>query len=103
MSENEKADYWREQISQYRASGLTMKAWCASHQIAFGQMKYWIRKLGLQQRKRKAPTTKWIEVTPESPAVSSLVVHVGTAAIDVPAGFDAALLKQVVQALGDHS
>jgi len=100
MNENEKAVYWREQVSQYRASGLTMKAWCASHQIAFSQMKYWIRKLGLSQRKRVTTAPNWIEVTTLSAPASSLVVRVGAAAIDVPAGFDAALLNQVVEALG---
>lgn len=103
MNETEKASYWREQVSQYRASGLTMKAWCEKHHIAFGQMKYWIRKLGLRQRSRGTVVPNWIEVTPIPAPASSLVVRVGAAEIKVAAGFDAALLKQVVQTLGDHA
>ncbi|MGG1597931.1 IS66 family insertion sequence element accessory protein TnpB [Paenibacillus naphthalenovorans] len=80
-----------------------MKAWCENHHIAFGQMKYWIRKLGLRQRSRRAAAPNWIEVTPTATSASSIVVRVGAAEIEVAAGFDAALLKQVVQTLGDHA
>ncbi|WP_010280026.1 IS66 family insertion sequence element accessory protein TnpA [Paenibacillus senegalensis] len=103
MNKNEKANYWREQVSEYRASGLTMKAWCEKHHIASGQMKYWIRKLGLRQRSRRAAAPNWIEVTPVPASASSLIVRVGAAEIEVAAGFDTALLKQVVQTLGDPS
>lgn len=90
--------YWREQIGLARASGMTMKAWCQQHQLTLGQMKYWVRKLGLSQRKAKSTPT-WVEV-PVAPSISSaLIVEVGHARIAVTDGFDPMLLKQIVQTL----
>ncbi|CAM3853992.1 MULTISPECIES: IS66 family insertion sequence element accessory protein TnpA [Paenibacillus] len=35
---------WYARIAEYRASGLTLKAWCASNGCKVDQMKYWIYK-----------------------------------------------------------
>lgn len=101
MNETEKAAHWREQIDLCRGSGLTMKAWCVQQSIPPGQMKYWIRKLGLRQRRRTAAAPTWIPVTPEASSSAKLVVQVGTATIEVTPGFDAKLLHHVVRALAD--
>lgn len=94
----QREEYWREQIHLARSSGLTMKAWCEQQHMTLEQMKYWVRKLGLSQRKSK-PTLNWLEVPVASAAASSLVVQIGTAHIEVTAGFDPVLLKQIIQSL----
>ncbi|WJQ81091.1 IS66 family insertion sequence element accessory protein TnpA [Brevibacillus brevis] len=33
---------WYVRIEAYRASGLTMKAWCTANQCSVEQLKYWL-------------------------------------------------------------
>ncbi|OXM85148.1 IS66 family insertion sequence element accessory protein TnpA [Paenibacillus rigui] len=35
---------WAARVAEYRASGLTLKAWCAVHDCTVDQMKYWLYK-----------------------------------------------------------
>ncbi|WP_336788304.1 IS66 family insertion sequence element accessory protein TnpA [Paenibacillus sp. MMO-177] len=35
---------WQARIASYRASGLTMKAWCTANQCSVEQLKYWLYK-----------------------------------------------------------
>jgi len=100
-------EQWRKQIGEYRASGMTLKAWCAKQGIAFSQMKYWIRKLKLSTRQRSTSPTTWITVAPSSEAAlpehAPLVIRIGGASIDVRPGFDPVLLTQVARALEAHA
>lgn len=99
-------EHWRKRVGEYRASGMTMKAWCAEQGIAFSQMKYWIRKLKLSRRQRSASPPTWITVTPSTeaaePECTPLIVRIGGATIDVRPGFDPVLLTQVARALEAH-
>lgn len=47
-----------------------------------------------------APAPTFVEVVPERAARSTIVVRVGVAEIEVRTGFDARLLREVVEALG---
>jgi hypothetical protein len=46
------------------------------------------------------PTTTFVEVVAEREMRSTILVRVGAAEIEVRAGFDARLLREVVEALG---
>ncbi|WP_223836746.1 IS66 family insertion sequence element accessory protein TnpA [Paenibacillus oceani] len=35
---------WAERIVEFRASGMTMAAWCSAHQCSIDQLKYWLYK-----------------------------------------------------------
>lgn len=93
---------WMARIGDYEASGLTMAAWCQAHSFSKEQLKYWIRKT-----KTTSPSPRFVPLTTttyeESSAVSSLVVRIGKATIELRAGFDPQLLRKVVQALDDVS
>lgn len=94
----QREQYWRDQIRLAQGSGLTMKAWCEQHHVTLGQMKYWLRKLGLSKRKHKTTST-WLEVPMMASPAASLTIQIGTARIEVTDGFDPMLLKQIVQTL----
>jgi transposase-like protein len=52
---------------------------------------------------RPAPTPTLVEVVPEHATSSVIHVRIGAAEIEVRAGFDARLLREVVDALGGES
>ncbi|WP_127585663.1 IS66 family insertion sequence element accessory protein TnpA [Paenibacillus koleovorans] len=60
--QTEKWQLWQERISEYRASGLTMRAWCAARQLSYYQLKYWLRKQS--GGKRVSTATTWVAVNP---------------------------------------
>jgi hypothetical protein len=83
---------WVTRIAEYRASSLTLKAWCAAHDCTVDQMKYWLYKsndmlctAGRSRAGKRAP----------------LVLRVGPAQIELYAGFDPRLLREVVHALAE--
>ena len=94
---------WTTRIADYKASGLTMSAWCTANQVTLEQFKYWNRKLKPIASDAVSPAACFIPVSvadsvpPHS--ASSLVVHVGHASITLQKGFDPQLLREAVEAL----
>jgi len=91
---------WMERLGDYRASGLTMRAWCEERQVSFHKLRYWLR---TTKRKESVPaaTASFVPLTLSEAAATgaSLVVRVGEARIELEPGFNAELLRDVVQAL----
>lgn len=50
----EKARQWEQKIAECRASGLSVDKWCRANGEKKEAMKYWVRKLGLQIRKKSS-------------------------------------------------
>jgi hypothetical protein len=95
---------WTARVADYKASGLTMSAWCTANHFTMDQLKYWIRKMkDVPSSAVPTPSTRWVplSVADHASAVSasSLVVRIGQASIVLQAGFDPQLLREVVQAL----
>jgi hypothetical protein len=94
---------WIARIADYKASGLTMSAWCDAHHVTKEQLKYWLRKLKVVPSKVVTPPTHWVQLTVADPIQctnhASLVVYIGSSHIEIRSGFDPRLLREVVQAL----
>ncbi|MEF3310861.1 IS66 family insertion sequence element accessory protein TnpB [Paenibacillus sp. GYB004] len=109
MTANEQLrQQWAARIAKYRASGLTLKAWCAAHDCTVHQMKYWLYKSKTRTpsdstgSSTPAPATRFVPLTvAEQGKRASLVLRVGPAQIDLYAGFDPRLLREVVHALAE--
>ncbi|MDA8246765.1 hypothetical protein [Acidithiobacillus sp.] len=41
MTKDEKIAYWRQQVERFRASGLSVKNYCAQEGIAVATLHYW--------------------------------------------------------------
>ena len=94
----EQHDVWQERIASYRASGLGGRKWCAANGVKYHQLRYRIELQRSCSHEETVP--KWLEVpTHRLGRVSTLVVRVGNAAIEVGPEFDADLLRSVVKAL----
>lgn len=113
------ADRWRELIAQQQGSGLSIAAFCAERAVAASTFFAWRRKLEIR------PASAFVELTPSAASAaaraneheaSRVLVELPPASIEllpepielllpgglplrVRKGFDAATLRQVVQAL----
>ncbi|MNI56111.1 hypothetical protein D3C73_1110990 [compost metagenome] len=94
-------ELWTERIRAYQASGQTMKAWCTEHNLTLHQLKYWLYKAQRQEQTVSATTFRPVAVASPSGtrAMEGLQVQVGVARINVRAGFEPGLLRDVVAAL----
>ena len=44
MKSQQRADFWREQITLWQASGLSGQVFCQQHQLTYHQFVYWRQK-----------------------------------------------------------
>ena len=105
MSPNEKRQHeWEVRVSDFNSSGLKMTHWCSANHVNLEQMKYWTRKFKKASAFASAgPSPSFIPLTAIEPfsrtPISSLVVQVGPASIELQPGFDPQLLRDAVEAL----
>ena len=92
---------WMERIANYRSSGLTMKGWCNQYGFSIDQLKYWLYKHKPRSSVQAGPSPDWLPVVVSDPSSKpgNLLVHVGSTRIEVHAGFEPQLLRDVVKAL----
>jgi transposase len=91
---------WRRWISQWRGSGLSVRAFCARHGLASASFYHWRRVL--ERRAADQPAFVPVQVVADAvPApVSTLeVVLTGGRTVRVAPGFDAATLRQLLAVL----
>jgi hypothetical protein len=100
MTDTEKR--WSERVREWKASGRTAKDFAEGREFKASTLVYWASCLRRSRREAK-PRVRIVRVvrTP-APTEDSIVVTVGAARVAVRAGFDGALLRQVVRALGDE-
>lgn len=99
MAKIELRKEWETQVAAFKASGLSVPAWCRAHDVKPHRLRYWLRKF--QTEVEGASSTKWVSLEVEKPTVleNAILVRVGSASIEVKPGFDATLLSDVVKIL----
>jgi len=98
-----KEQQWRRWIADWRASGLSVQAFCARYGLSQASFYAWRREL--QRRDAELPAFVPVRVVgAELPARGSAleVVLRGGRTVRVAPGFDAATLQQVVAALEEE-
>ena len=98
---------WTERVREWKASGRTAEEFAEGREYKASTLVYWascLRRVSgdtAQPRKRPARRVRMVRVVAGGPRpVDAIVVAVGGARVTVRPGFDPALLKQVVRALG---
>ena len=103
MTQAEKREQWAKLIREYETSGQRAGEWCSANNVRPGRLWYWLRKHRSEERSPEVHSGQWlpVEVTEQGSTVQDdvLVITVGSASIQVRAGFDPGLLTQVVSAL----
>jgi hypothetical protein len=100
---------WREIVGEWRSSGLTPEAFARDREFKASTLVYWASRLrraegGAVGRAGEAAVgVRMVRVVAQPSASAGVTVRVGAASVVVQTGFDAALLRQVVEALGGVS
>lgn len=95
---------WTERVREWKASGQTAKEFAAGREFKPSTLVYWascLRTGAGQSKKRERRVRMARVVRVATPADGAIIVAVGAARVAVRAGFDPALLRQVVLALGE--
>src|SRR5262245_27592812 len=98
--DEQKEGQWRRRISQWRASGLSVRAFCARHGLSTASFYSWRRVL--ERRAAEEPAFVPVRVVADAvPAQASAleVVLVGGRAVRIAPGFDAATLRRLLAVL----
>lgn len=104
MTLSEKRIEWKSRFDAWKASGLSIAAWCREQGIKKSQMYYWIRSFADNNSTDRAPETQWLTVDMEEEPLNfrssdSVLIHFDSMSIEVRQGTDMALLADVVDVL----
>jgi len=88
---------WASRIVEFRASGQSAAAWCASNNVYIHQLQYWLKK---DKKVSGMKPLDWMPLNLSKQGVcDNLLVHVGGATVEVRPGFDQNLLVDVMKVL----
>ena len=121
MDKSGSVSVWRGRLESFAQSNMSVRAWCSQQSIPEHQYYYWRRRIADISKKAAAeapsPSPRyslqskadahWLSalVIPEEPhhsTQSTVTVRIAGAEIPLTHGFDPALLRAVVQALGEQ-
>ena len=118
MTNAKRRKLWRARVADYRASGLTVRAWCEKNGVTDKQLRYWLARIDEEspvsegsEPESGVEGSAWarVEIVEDASTVelgngrsvcsvgSQVSVRVGPAAIDVRSGFDPELLADVLR------
>jgi hypothetical protein len=113
MSRSELASLWRTRLSDFALSDCSREEWCMRQGVTMHQLRYWRKRFasdsvpeptqGPSALEAMPDQELWLAVTfTDAPPVSSpcLTLRISGGEIDLLPGFDPALLRSIVQALG---
>jgi len=105
---SEKHQFWRQVIDGHAGSGLSVPDWCRRRKVSESAFYAWKRKLALEACEPTVPGPRFAQLVVRDASVSqmrplpgnaSLRIRLGDTRVEVPAGFDAATLRVVLEAL----
>jgi len=91
---------WLAHIDSWKRSGLTQKAFCQQHGLGLASFRRW-RAIAMREGKpAESSVVTFLPVNVVEPGAADLTVVINDSLrIEIPAGFDLATLRQVVQVL----
>ena len=99
---------WSERVREWKASGRTAPEFAEGRDFKASTLVYWASclkrgRIGAASPQKRQPRVRMARVVPSSTRIEeTIVIVVGSARVAVRQGFDGALLRQVVRALGDE-
>lgn len=63
MTQQERRQFWHEQIDAWQTSGLSGQAFCKQHDLSYHQLGYWRKKQNQPQHDQPAPASGFTRVT----------------------------------------
>lgn len=100
MTRAELHAFWKKRMSEFETSELTGTQWCASQEIPLSQFRYWRRKLRSTRDAASSTRPSWMVVDLAGQEKTDvLFIYLGSAKVELHAGFDPDLLADVVRVL----
>jgi len=106
MTHAERRAFWRERVTAFHESGLSVVAWCREHDVKVAQMRRWIKRIAEESAPgpAKANGSRWLAIGIEPAAApkadsGAITLRIGEVTVDVHPGFDPELLTRVVGVL----
>jgi hypothetical protein len=94
---------WHERIEAWRKSAQSQQAFCEAHHLGLASFRRWHRRFraeGAVNVVRSTEPVHFLPVQIHKPAPSPLTIRLqDDLRIEIPEGFDATLLRQVIQIL----
>ena len=103
---------WAGRVKAWKASGQLAADYARGRGFEASTLRWWSSRLGRERlasdvvaKPSAAPAVRMVRLVsaPTRPAPCALTVRVGVAQVDVQRGFDHALLRELVDALGGVS
>lgn len=96
---------WAERVREWRAGGKSAEEFAEGQGFKASTLRVWASQLRRRtatdkERATPAPAVRIARVVVRRPADPSMEIAVGSVRVVVRAGFDAGLLRQVIDALG---
>src|ERR1700690_2559578 len=94
---------WAERVQEWKASGAKADEYARGRGFAVSTLRWWSSRLGVDRvaRSEAKADVRLVRVVRASESASrSMTVRGGAAVVEVRQGFDHALLREVVAALG---
>ena len=103
MTETERK--WLDRVREWKAGGLTAEEYAQGRGFEGSTLRVWASRLRQVPKEPPAPSMRMarVRVAHRAPPSSTVVLAVGKARIEVRHGFDGALLREVVEAIGDQA
>lgn len=103
MRNSNKTEEWKNNINNYRSSGLSAKAWSELNKTSVNALHYWIKKLKKAESNDEAEQS-WISIPlkDQTATHSSVTIKIDDIAIEVTAGFDKNILMDVLSVVRNY-
>jgi transposase-like protein len=104
MTKADKRIEWKAKFDAWKASGLSVAAWCREQEINTPQMYYWVRNFDDEQASVHRTDTQWLTVNMKDeptnhPGQEPVFIHFGKISVEVRQGANMELLTDVVRVL----
>jgi len=88
----------RQQVNDFRASGLTATAWCTEHNLSISTLRYWLTKCN-RENKAGLKQETFIELKQPSLKEVPVILKIGVISIELYSGFQAETLREAIAAI----
>jgi hypothetical protein len=96
---------WKERVTSFRTSGLSMKKWCDQQGVKVHQLQYWCGKYQTLETsnptKHEWASVNFINESQKLTKPSNLKISIGKCSIEINSEFDTKLLLEVVKVLSE--
>ena len=95
---------WAERVREWRAGGQSAPEYAQGRGFEASTLRWWASRLDRgvlpASPAKPKPRVRMVRVVPTGSTADALTVRIGAARVEVRAGFDPGLLRELVSALG---